>query len=274
MDGSWLKSIARGVLREDRVASCARNCRKLGYEVIGKAIWTATSVHRTNGNIFGRRLEASNAFKVLGEMTNGSSRYNMRTLATAIRVMLDVTSCGRLIVPVDMRTIEESGKQYTRQLMTVPSDMRSKLFIELQTGGRPIGNVFAGFARAIQEEVGMSIVAWGRCGNPEYLESLMETLSPSILAIDGSCLKATRATGDRSVYIDAVECALSGGASVMAAGVDTDEELMSMEEIGVELVYGGLKSRVVDVEEGKFPKGTDFVAMVEGRKSRPQKTPA
>jgi hypothetical protein len=239
-----------------------------------KSIWRAVSVHDTNGRVFANKLEASEAFEVLGDLTTCPSWYNMRTLGTAIRMIVENKSCKRLMVPVDMRTIEGSGMQYARLLMTIPLEMRSKIFVELQTRGKPVSRICASFAQAVQEEGGMSVAVWARCGSNEYLDEVMAALSPSILAIDGKCLKAAMASGDRRFYIDAVECATNGGARVLAAGVDTADEMRSMEEIGVELVCGALKSKIVGVEEGVYEAQSGIMRPYERRKQRRQATTA
>jgi hypothetical protein len=53
-----------------------------------KSIWRAVSVHDTNGRVFANKLEASEAFEVLGDLTTCPSWYNMRTLGTAIRMIV------------------------------------------------------------------------------------------------------------------------------------------------------------------------------------------
>ena len=230
-----------------------------------QSIWRAVSVHDTAGRVFANKLEASDAFEVLGELTTGPSWYNMRTLATAIRMIVENTSCKRLMVPVDMRTIEESGMEYARLLMTIPLEMREKIFVELQTRGKHVSRVCSAFAQSIQEEGGMSVAVWAKCGSNEYIEEVMEALSPAILAIDAKCLKAAMMGGDRSFYIDAVESAVNFGARVMAAGVDTEEELHSMKEIGVELMYGALHSKVVGVPEGVYQTDQGIMRPYERR---------
>lgn len=245
---------------------------EVGTKVREQSIWRAVSVHDTDGRVFANKLEASEAFEVLADLTTGPFFYNMRTLATAIRLIAENKSCKRLMVPVDMRTIEGAGMQYARLLMTIPLEMRAKIFVELQTRGNPVSKICSSFAHAIQEEGGMSVAVWARCGSNEYLDEVMDKLSPSILAIDAKCLKAS--AGDRSFYIDAVECATMGGARVLAAGVDTEEELRSMKEIGVELVCGGLNSKVVGVQEGVYEPETGIMRPYERRKERRSATAA
>jgi hypothetical protein len=43
---------------------------------------------------------------------------------------------------------------------------------------------------------------------------------------------------DRGCYIDAVEAANQGGTVVLADGVDSEQELLLMKGIGVELLHG------------------------------------
>ena len=231
-----------------------------------QSIWRAVSVHDTTGRVFANKLEASEAFEVLGDLTTGPTFYNMRTLATAIRMIVENPSCKRLMVPVEMRTIEGAGMQYAKLLMTIPLEMRAKIFVELQTRGKPVSQICSSFAQAMQEEGGMSVAVWARCGSSEYLDELMYKLSPSVLAIEAKCLKAAMSTGNRSFYIDAVESAAMGGARVLAAGVEKEEELSSMKEIGVELVCGTLFSKVVGVKEGVYEPEKGIMQPYERRK--------
>lgn len=234
------------------------------------AIFRAVTVHDQRGRVFANKLEQPQAFGMLSDLSLGPASYNMRTLATAIRMMVENPSCKRLLVPVDMRTIEEAGMEYAQLLMTIPKELRSRIFVELQTKGKPISNPCAAFAQAIQEECGMSIVAWARCNHLEYVESVVEALSPAVLAIDGKCLKLAMSAGDRAFFIDAVEAAVQGGARVLAAGVETAEERDSMLEIGVELLCGGLVSTTCDVEEGAYEAQGSIMKAYERRKGRGQ----
>lgn len=231
------------------------------------AIFRAVTVHDQRGRVFASKLEQPQAFGVLGDLSLGPASYNMRTLATAIRMMVESPSCSRLMVPVDIRTIEEAGMEYAQLLMTIPRELRSRIFVELKTRGQPISNPCAAFAQAIQEECGMSIVAWARWNHLEYIEEVVEALQPAVLAIDSTCLKQAMSTGDRSFVIDTVEAAVQGGARVLVAGVEHKAERDSMLEIGVELLCGRLVSTSREVEEGVYAQGSIMKAY-ERRKGR------
>ena len=115
----------------------------------------------------------------------------------------------------------------------------------------------------------MSVAVWVKCNNMGYVQEVIEVLNPSILCIDARCLKSVMESGDRSFYIDVVEAGVSGGARVLAAGVDTEEERKSMVEIGVDLMVGVAVSSTNAQREGVYEPKAAMMQPYE-RRQRPR----
>lgn len=209
--------------------------------------FSSISVHHEGGATFGLRLIEPACFHVLGQMAADASVYNMRTLATAIRYLAVNEKCKRLFVPVELGTLERHGTQYAKMLMTVPAAYRSKMFLELNTQGRPIADGVTAFSRSIQDDCGMSLAARTRSFDLPYVEQVMLRLTPAVFAIDRECLKQAGQGSGRIRVLDAMERALEGGARVLADSVDTELEVTLMREIGVELFCGAAVSEVKKV---------------------------
>jgi len=203
-------------------------------------MFSTVSVHDCSGRPFAAKLEESAALKMLGQITAGHATYTMRTLATAIRHLVEDPRCKRLMVPVDV-----------------------------STHGKPVSQTVAAFVQSVQEEHYMSVAVWVKCNDMRYVQEVMEALNPSILCIDARCLKGVMESGDRSFYIDVVEAGVSGGARVMAAGVDTEAELKSMIDIGVDLMIGAAVSTVKVQREGAYEPKTAMMQPYE-RRQRPR----
>jgi hypothetical protein len=190
---------------------------------------------------------------------------DMRGLATAVRMLAEDRTCNRVMLPVGMESVERSGGRYADVLMGLPLEVRSKILVELRQSEERITKACAEFAKALQMQANMSVTAWVCCDRTEFVTEVMDGLSPAILGIEERCLRRAMSTGDRSCYIDAVEAAGLGGAMVLAAGVDSEEDIMSMTEIGVELVHGRWWQKASYVEE---PKGHGAPGLPEQHERR------
>ncbi|MBK6616070.1 hypothetical protein [Ottowia sp.] len=227
--------------------------------------FSSISVHHEGGEQFGLRLIEPASFRALGQMTADAAVYNMRTLATAIRFLALNEKCKRLFVPVDMETLERYGTEYARMLMTIPDAYRSKMFLELDTQGRPITEGTTVFSRSIQDDCGMSLAVWTKSCALPYVGQVVQALTPAVFGIDRRCVKKASQGGARICVLDAMERGLEGGARVLADGVDTAEALNSMREIGVELFSGTAVSEVRKVEPGEYRSNVALMSSHERR---------
>ena len=217
-----------------------------------KLVFSSMTVHQSSGAEFATRLIEPESFRMLGELSEDASSYNMRTLATAIRLLSSKPECMRLLVPVGMKTLDDCGGEYIGMLLSIPETYRYKMFLELTTDGAPITDSTAAFSYNIQNNCGMSLAVWSSCGDLGYVSQLMDALSPAILGIDKRCVKRACKTGERGFVLDAAELATIGGARILAEGIDTGEERDSMREIGVELLCGSAMSEMREELEGEY----------------------
>lgn len=227
--------------------------------------FSSMSVHQAEGHEFGLRLVEPPSFRMLGDVTDNAASYNMRTLATAIRLLSQTPKCKRLLVPVEMKTLDLFGAEYARMLLTIPDEYRSKMFLELSTEDMPITDATAAFSMHIQNEVGMSVAVWTKCCDVPYLNELMDNLQPAILGMDRRCVRQAVDTGDRSFMLDAVEIGIAGGARVLVEGVDSEADLRSMKEIQVDLVCGRAVSEVKVQLAGEYSKNVALMSAHERR---------
>jgi EAL domain-containing protein (putative c-di-GMP-specific phosphodiesterase class I) len=200
--------------------------------------YSTLSVHHASGAEFALRLIQPDSFRLLGEVTDDAASYNMRTLATAIRLLRQIPKCKRLFVPVEMETLDLFASEYTRMLLTIPEAYRSKMFLELRTDGRSVTEATANFSMSVQEDCGMSLAVWTKCNDVHYVDDLMRSLAPSVLGIERACMKQAVESGRRAFLLDTAEIGLQGGARVMAEGVDTQREVASLVGVGIDLLCG------------------------------------
>ena len=220
--------------------------------VMKRLAFSSMTVHQSSGSEFAARLMEPESFRMLGELSEDASSYNMRTLATAIRMLNSRRECLRLLVPVEMNTLDACGGEYIGMLMSIPENYRYKMFLELTTNGEAITDSTAAFSYNIQHNCGMSLAVWASCGDLGYVRELMNSLSPAILGIDKRCIKNACRTRDRSFVLDAAELAVEGGARVLAEGIDTAHQRDSMREIGIDLLCGSAMSDLREEPEGEY----------------------
>lgn len=214
--------------------------------------FSSMTVHQTDRSEFALRLIEPPSFRMLGDVTDSAAMYNMRTLATAIRLLSQTPACKRLIVPVEMQTLDLFGSEYARMLSTIPEDFRAKMFLELNTQGMPVTDATAAFSQHVQDECYMSLAVWTRCCDVPYVRELMDNLQPAVLGIERRCVRKAIENADRSFLLDAAEIGVQGGARVMAEGVDSESDLESMRAIGVDLVCGSAVSEVELRHAGEY----------------------
>lgn len=227
--------------------------------------FSSMSVHHPEGQEFGLRLVEPPSFRMLGGVTDCSASYNMRTLATAIRLLSQTPKCKRLLVPVEMQTLDLFGAEYARMLLTIPDEFRSKMFLELSTDDMPVTDATAAFSLHIQNEVGMSLAVWTKCCDVPYVNELMDNLQPALLGIDRRCVRQALDSGDRSFMLDAIEIGSAGGARVLVEGVDSEQDLRSMREIQIDLVCGRAVSEVKQQLAGDYRPNVALMSAHERR---------
>jgi hypothetical protein len=239
--------------------------RSLGNKVSGNSVWRSTTVHDRAGPVFCKRMERARTDQ-RAEVEQGASECDdMRGLATAVRMLAEDRGCRRVMVPVGLQSVEQSGRRFADAMMGLPLGVRSKILVELRVIGDRLPKACVEFAQALQMQASVSVATWVRCDRTEFVTEVIEQLSPAILGIEAKCLEWAMSTGNRSCYIDAVEAASLGGAMVLAAGVDSQRDLLSMTEIGVDLVYGRWWQKVTYAEE---PKGHGAPALPEQHERR------
>lgn len=222
---------------------------KLGVNVSGKSVWRSTTVHDGAGRVFCKRIERALTDKQQVLEEGASECEDMRGLATAVRMLAEDGTCSRVMIPVGIGSVEDSGSRFADAMMGMPLELRSKILVEIKMRGDRVNKRCAEFAESLQMGAGVSVVAWVEWERTEFAVEVMEVLSPAILGIEVGRLREAVSAADRSTYIDTVEAASLGGAMVLAGGVDSKRDLLSVQEIGVELVHGRWLQKTSYVEE-------------------------
>jgi hypothetical protein len=196
-----------------------------------------------HGRRFGARL-LHPLFRVVDGQSNAAN--DLRTLRIAIQLVTRRAAPGRrerLLVPVDIKTLEQHQGEYEALLDGISQDCRQSLFVEVAPDGGILSQRAADFCQLLQENYGLSLAVWTTRGDDlAYVEGLVSMFCPAVLGIDKRSVAAATELGNRQFILDASEVANAGGARLLADGIDSDGARACMVDVGVELLCGGAVS--------------------------------
>lgn len=211
--------------------------------------WRTTEVSDHQGGVYGYRLRE--AMDCPGVGLGDTECQDKKGLATGLKVLAEDRGCKRIMVPVGVQSVEHGWESFVGEVMALPKSLRSRLTIEVHGLRTAVSQGCAELAQMLQDDGLVSVAAWVRCGESEFVEEVMATMSPSILAVErGDCRKALTAKG-REDFLDTLEIANGGGALVLVDGVDCEQDFRAMRDVGVDLLHGNFWGKMTFTEESR-----------------------